>query len=157
MSFQKKTDSLLVYISIFKALMRFNTQFKNEFLEGVDQGSKTHYFKDLETGDINRRVFYEIIQDNTTESVRQDWRDLYILSENDPDIWCLPRECCSETKLLELQWKILHNIYPTGTLLKKMKIRNNDLCPFCGEIDSLAHFFLYLANQLKLYGWRLKR
>ena len=23
-----------------------------------------------------------------------------------------------------------------------MKIRNNDLCPFCGEIDSLAHFFV---------------
>ena len=51
-------------------------------------------------------------------------------------------DCCSETKLLELQWKILHGIYPTGTLLQKMKIRNNDQCPFCDETETIVHFFV---------------
>ena len=140
--FPNKADSLLVYFKIYNVLMRFDIHFKKEITEGVVQESKTNYFKELETGKINRRVFYNLIHNNTTESVRQDWRDLYLLNENDPDIWCLARECCSETKLLELQWKISHNIFPTGILLKKMKIRNNDLCSFCGEIDSLVHFFV---------------
>ena len=54
----------------------------------------------------------------------------------------MPFDACSETKLLELQWKILHSIYPTGLLLKKMNIKDNDYCEFCGELDTLIHFFV---------------
>ena len=61
----------------------------------------------------------------------------------------MPFESVSETKLIELQWKILHNIYPSGTLLKKMKIKDDEHCVFCGMIDSLVHFFIEcdIANQ----------
>ena len=79
---------------------------------------------------------------NRTESFKEAWRNTYLLNAEDPSIWCVSRECCSETKLLELQWKILHGIYPTGVLLNKMKIKCNDLCDFCGEIDSISHFFV---------------
>ena len=48
----------------------------------------------------------------------------------------------SECKLLELQFKILHDIYPTATSLKKMKIKASDTCDFCGEIETPIHFFI---------------
>ena len=51
-------------------------------------------------------------------------------------------ECTKEVKLRELQWKILHNIYPTSTLRFKMKLRNDENCVFCGQRDTISHFFV---------------
>ena len=49
-----------------------------------------------------------------------------------------------ENRLRVLAWKILHNIFPTGTLLLKMKIRTSDKCLYCHNQspDSLEHFFV---------------
>ena len=47
-----------------------------------------------------------------------------------------------ESRLRELHWKILHNIYPTNILLLKMGIANTEYCTWCGvEIDYVEHFF----------------
>ena len=37
----------------------------------------------------------------------------------------------SKTRLLVLQWKLLHNIYPTNILLCKMKERDDQMCSYC--------------------------
>ena len=55
--------------------------------------------------------------------------------------WKLPFISTKETRLIVLQWKVLHNIYPTGTLLHKMKINPTDLCKFCDARDTPLHFF----------------
>ena len=62
--------------------------------------------------------------------------------------YLIPYKCSKETYLQSLQWKIIHGIYPTGTTLKKMKIKVTDLCEYCGEIDTLQHFF-FECNTLK--------
>ena len=54
----------------------------------------------------------------------------------------MARECCKEVKLIDLQWRILHNIFTTGVLRYKMKKRHDDKCEFCGEVDTLIHFFV---------------
>jgi hypothetical protein len=60
--------------------------------------------------------------------------------------WNLARECTSETRLRLLQWKILHNIYPTNILLSKMHVKENHYCSFCPEtIDFIEHFFFHCA------------
>ena len=46
-----------------------------------------------------------------------------------------------ETRLRTLQWKILHNIYPTNILLYKMGKVNSSNCDFCGVRDFIEHFF----------------
>ena len=55
------------------------------------------------------------------------------------------KNCTEETRLRVLHWKILHNIYPSGTLLKKMKKQSSDICRFCDEqaIDNIDHFFVH--------------
>ena len=140
-------DSLLIYNLVFNALSKFENQFKKEFEDNNDLENNTSenvncLFKGLETGKIDRKMFYKIISNSDIESIKELWRELYQIEENDPEIWCLPRECCSETKLLELQWKILHNVYPTGVLLNKMNIKVNNLCEVCGEVDTVVHFFV---------------
>ena len=47
-----------------------------------------------------------------------------------------------ETRLRVLQWKILHNIYPTNILLNKMNVTENNKCSYCPYIvDYLENFF----------------
>lgn len=60
-----------------------------------------------------------------------------------------------ETQLKVLQWKILHNIYPTNILLTKMKLRNTETCSACssGDKDYIEHFF-YDCSEINLV-WKL--
>lgn len=47
-----------------------------------------------------------------------------------------------ESRLRELHWKILHNIYPTNILLLKMGLANSEYCTWCRvEVDYIEHFF----------------
>lgn len=47
-------------------------------------------------------------------------------------IWHIPKTVTRETKLLTLQWKILHKIYPTNILLQRMNLtqKNASLVEF---------------------------
>ena len=63
-----------------------------------------------------------------------------------PDVDVLPYfkllyNATKETRLRTLQWKILHNIYPTNILLYKMGKVNSSNCDYCGVRDFIEHFF----------------
>ena len=60
-------------------------------------------------------------------------------TEIDKHIWSLPSLVTKETRLLVLQWKLLHNIYPTNILLCKMKVRDDQLC--YDVVNYIEHFF----------------
>ena len=60
----------------------------------------------------------------------------------DEDEWFISFRSSNETRLRVLQWKILHNIYPTNILLSKMKITESNLCSYCSNsVDFIEHFF----------------
>ena len=86
-------------------------------------------------------MYYNLINDKETISVCKEWREKYQLDRENEDIWNMSHKCCSEVKILQLQWKILHRIYPTGTLLLKMKLKESEECEFCNERDTITHFF----------------
>ena len=69
------------------------------------------------------------------------------------DMWSLAWNTTQEVRLRELQWKILHNIYPTNILLLKMGLANNDRCALCNtEIDYIEHFFF--SCKIIEYMWK---
>ena len=71
------------------------------------------------------------------------WNHKFGLEINET-VWKTPRLCTAETRLRVLQWKILHNIYPTNIMLCKMQVRNNQKCSYCNdEIDYIEHFFFF--------------
>ena len=62
--------------------------------------------------------------------------------EIDANVWALPKLVTAEVRLIVLQWKILHNIYPTNIMLCKMKVKNNKYCTDCrDQVDYIEHFF----------------
>jgi hypothetical protein len=68
--------------------------------------------------------------------------------------WTIARHTTKETRLRELHWKILHNIYPTNILLQKMKIKQTDLCEYCKtNVDYTEHFF-FECDHLKPF-WKV--
>lgn len=134
-------NTVLVYNAIFNAIKSQREDIQRKLQEGREF-QNILYFKDLAAGDISRKSFYEIIKIKEIVPLKESWCEEYSIDKNDENIWLMAFEACAETKLLELQWKILHSIFPTGTLLKKMKIKESELCDFCAEEDSLAHFFL---------------
>ena len=97
----------------------------------------------------NRRNFRKIIENNKADIKPVSyyvWERKYNININSSH-WLIARLCTKEERLRLLQWKILHNIYPTNILLNKMKIKENNLCPFCQETDFIEHFF-YSCKQI---------
>ena len=56
-------------------------------------------------------------------------------------IWLATPSCTNEARLISLNWKILHNVYPTNVLLCKMGKAPNNICHTCNVIDYIDHFF----------------
>ena len=71
------------------------------------------------------------------------WKKKFGDSKVDENAWLLPSKATSETQLIALQWKILHNIFPTKILLKKMKLEDSDICESCNTIETIEHFFFH--------------
>ena len=68
----------------------------------------------------------------------------------DRNYWSAAFTATKETRLGTLQWKILHNVYPTNILLKKMGIADSETCNACNSGDKgyIEHFF-YACDKIK--------
>ena len=71
-----------------------------------------------------------------------------------PNHWQMAFDCTTETRLRVLQWKILHNIYPTNILLNKMGISNSNKCSACqtDDKDFIEHFFFHCSKVKPLWA-----
>lgn len=58
----------------------------------------------------------------------------------------------NESKLRVLHFKIVHHIYPTNIILKKMKIKENELCDNCPEVETLEHLFFNCIKLRTFWG-----
>ena len=68
------------------------------------------------------------------------------------EIWKIAYEVTKESRLRELQWKILHNIYPTNIILQKLGVTVTNKCSYCdNEIDFIEHFFFECKKIRKLW------
>ena len=110
-------------------------------MEFYENSYSPYSFKDIDAGNIPRKCFYNIILNNEVIPINNYFCENLLLDRHNPIIWASFFECTSEVKLIQLQWKILHNIYPTGTLRFKMGKEPNEVCKFCDERDTLIHFF----------------
>ena len=69
----------------------------------------------------------------------------------------MPHLSTKEIRLRELQWKILHNLYPTNILLNKMKVVDDNKCSLCrDEVDFLEHFF-FLCPPVKQFWIKIEK
>ena len=75
------------------------------------------------------------------------WKQKFNIDINE-HYWLVASYATKEVRLRLLQWKILHNIYPTNILLHKMKVSESNKCSYCiHEVDYIEHFF-YLCPEV---------
>ena len=72
---------------------------------------------------------------------KQFWRRKFNYTV-DKKTWLCSFNSTQEIRLRLLQWKIVHNIYPTNIMLAKMHVKPNNKCSFCPDVvDVIEHFF----------------
>ena len=81
------------------------------------------------------------------------WR--HKLNVNLQDLFSIAHECTKETRLRLLQFKFIHNIYPTNILLNKFFLVTTNNCLWCSEVDYIEHAF-YQCAKLKEFWENIK-
>lgn len=80
------------------------------------------------------------------ELTQKEWRKIY----------SLPFKCTKDSKLLWLQYQLLHRILPINYYLHRVGIVNSSLCYFCQQTpETIEHIFVdcYLVKEFGL-NWR---
>ena len=121
-----------------------------ESIQNYDM-SKVPLFNDKSISTV--RGFRKSLDDsNFTEPCSQGFWQRKIDFKLDKSAWLCASETTQEVRLRVLQWKILHNIYPTNILLHKMKIREDNKCSDCRDVvDIIEHFFFECPSLYKFW------
>ena len=128
-------DTVLVYNVIFNSVFR-------RIQNIVDLNNTEILFRDMTVGEIERKTFSLIAKPKPQCTVLNYWElEIDHFDKSDNMIWIRSFLCTKESYLRLLQWKIIHRIYPSGTVLKRMKLRESEKCNFCPLVDTLTHFF----------------
>ena len=139
-----KPDSLLIYNVLYNALNPHLSMIENENNDII-------LFRNNKVCSLGRKYLYNLIRDIDIPLANVALSKRYTINMND-EYWMLPFTCTSETHLQALQWKILHGIYPSGTLLVKMNLRTSNACNYCGQLDTLEHFFFHCIYVKPIWG-----
>ena len=150
--FGRTAETQLAYNIIYNSLKRIESSLRQSYQRNMtNDNSNLFNFKGLVVGKITRKMYYSLINENDVLSMCKEWRDNYQIEMENSDIWNMSHKTSSEVKIRQLQWKILHKIYPTCTLLFKMKLKEHENCEFCNERDTLIHFFSSCQVSKKLW------
>ena len=122
-----------------------------------------YFFKKKTLGNFKRQGFLKQISTIETPSAQNFWTRKFHMSVP-KDIWSITWRSTKETRLRALQFKILHNIYPTNILLEKMGIASNSLCQlgkvqdftehFCAECTAVKPMWKEIEKCLAIYTGR---
>ena len=130
----RSADSLLTYNVLYNAIRPIMGAIKripNNVIK----------FCKIPVGDISRKKFLELITDKHTPHSERFWEHKFQFTF-EKGLWAVHFEATKEAKLLSLQWKIIHNIYPTNIFLHKIKVKETNLCEECGVLDTIEHLFV---------------
>ncbi len=88
--------------------------------------------------------FYWHLIDSTNHNPRLTWsktfKDLTNPEESTwKNIYNMPFKTVRETNIQKIQYHIIHRIIPCNEWLHNIKIRDNNKCKFCPEIDTITH------------------
>ncbi|MEK6264143.1 MAG: hypothetical protein N2B06_05145 [Clostridium sp.] len=79
------------------------------------------------------------------------WRGLFGIEPDELKLYYqIPFNSIRHTKMQCMQYKILHDIYTCNLKLYHWKIKSNNLCQYCKEVDNVLHHF-YFCYELQLF------
>jgi DNA-directed RNA polymerase subunit L len=66
-------------------------------------------------------------------------------------IYTLPATLTKDTRILSLQYKITHRILACNDKLNTWKIKDNKICNFCDQIDTIEHYLYTCEDTYTLW------
>lgn len=120
--------------------------YKQDLVDTSTIGAKALYTLITEGTDTVPTAYLRWQEDReeTTMSNQEEWRDT---CSN-------PFRATRETKLQSLHYKIIHRIFPCGSFLHRVRIRDSEWCAFCDATDSIFSLLSILGS---LYPRFLKK
>ena len=134
LKYENMPKKIMVYFVLLNALGRVQIMAQHE------NRNNPILFRDIEIGNIGRKSFMKLIKVNEKSFIIDMWKRKFD-TEIENEHWINPTLATKETRLLVLQWKCLHNIYPTNIHLFKMKLKTTEMCEWCEEMDYSDHAF----------------
>lgn len=131
------------YLMVKNALI--NSQLGNTLQEFNTPDQKQKHTSFLQ---LSNKILRNIITKQPNLNCIEIWKQK--LNIDISNSFGLATKATKETKLRVLHFKILHNIYPSNTLLYKMGIKTSSECEECHEIESLDHMF-FSCTKLKCF------
>jgi hypothetical protein len=116
---------------------------------------------DLE--EISTKNIYQYILDKDQikpPTSKNRWIELYDDMNLDENFWKLiyetPSTLTKNSKVLMVQYKLIHRILAVNHNLKKWKIRDNSTCNLCGEEETIEHFIFHCSDTTTLWASIMK-
>ena len=104
-------------------------------------------FRGEKVRNIDRKITYTKIRKMTSCYCVNVWQNKYGINVEEKH-WKNIYLTCKESKLQNLQWKIMHNISASNIYLKKIGIKASTKCDLCEEEDYTEHKF-YQCQSVK--------
>lgn len=98
---------------------------------------------------ITSKTIYNYLLDEKATRAQSElyWELSFDRVLNWQEIWLnQTKHLTNNMKLVEFNFKLLHNILPSGKFLHRWKIQNSDLCVLCDIIDDYKHMFLHCKH-----------
>jgi hypothetical protein len=110
--------------------------------------------------DITTKDLYWTLIETTRPVSEKKWTEKCNIKFSEDDwaiIYTLPYKLTTDTRLIALQLKITHRILACNTKLKTWKVNTSDICDYCDQTDTIAHY-LFECKQVKqmwnsIYKW----
>ena len=96
--------------------------------------------KDVFFTKLRRKCFYNSLNQPVEPPSENYWSNK-LQNFFDKAYWVIAFKSTVESRLRVLHYKILMKIFPTATILCKMKIKPTELCLECGVPETIEHFF----------------
>jgi hypothetical protein len=151
----KKTNFVCEYKLILQSIPKgWRTTLKNDVNRkvGIDRNLinwNTNCYSCQTISKKSSKIIYSIlVKDKVTRcSCERSWNLLFDQDLNWSTIWV------KQTKKLtpNMKMKILHQILPSGKLLKKWRLANSELCILCQSIDDYEHMFVSCVHVKNLW------
>ena len=123
---------------------------RNKDIDFSDRQLRAKSFFNIPIEVITRKTIYSMLMPvENPKHIEEFWLKNNVVLEKKH--WLMPFSVTKETRLQILQWKILHNIYPTAILLQKMGIVNSINCQACEVTEFSEHFFFSCKRSKPLW------
>ena len=131
-------NRILQYLALRTAVLNFLRKFDGTISDRIPDCPPFHNKQLLKVSDFRSKLVELKFSEPCCVNF---WRRKLNYTINKQNWECIFNST-QETRLRVLQWKILHNIYPTNILLQKMRVRDTNKCSFCpSNVDFIEHFF----------------